>query len=110
MKRVSNGWGISLVTICAAAVALAADRQQQIAIRVDRAVVALRGRSLVIRAEGMGRTPSAMGRGGRLVRRGGNLVLNKEGLLEYDLVFNGVPNYSGFTLKPIKASLKEASV
>src|SRR4051794_2227166 len=84
--------------------------EQQIAIRVDTAKVALKHRTLAIQAIGMGKTPNMLGRGGWLVRRGAEGVLNKDGLLEYNLMFNGVPNYSGFKLQPIKANFHEHTV
>src|SRR6266550_3083661 len=71
-----------------------ASREQQIVTRVDTATVMLKHRTLVIQALGMGRIPTSMGRGGWLVRRGAQAALNKDGLLEYNLMFNGVPNYS----------------
>src|SRR3954453_7639847 len=89
--------------------AFAASRQQQMVTRVDEATAVLKGRSLVVQALGMGRTPSAMGRAGYLVHRGGT-GLNKEGLLEYNLMFNGVPGYTGFKLKLVKGKLKEREV
>ena len=102
---------ICLLVMSSGALALSAQqRQQQIVTRVDTANVTLKHGSLSIRAVGMGRTPSGMGRAGRLIPRGGNRALNKDGLLEYDLVFNGVANYSGFKLKPVSAKLKEHSV
>lgn len=88
---------------------LSDSRQQRLVARVDTATVTLKGNTLTIHAVGMGRTPSAMGRVGWMVpRRPG--VLNKEGLLEYEMVFSGVANYSGFKLKPVKASHRERSV
>jgi hypothetical protein len=110
MKYATVAGVIFGLSFFATAVAPGATRQEQIVTRIERATVVARGRELVIRAEGMGRTPSGMNRAGRLVRRGAEPVLNKEGLLEYNLVFNGIPNYSGFVLKPIKASLKERTV
>jgi hypothetical protein len=109
MKKAGIALGIWVLIWQAGAVALCATLEQRIVTRVDTATVSLRHRTMVIRATGMGKTPTAMGRGGRIVRRGAG-GLNKEGLLEYDLVFNGVPNYSGFKLKPIKASVTERSV
>ncbi|MFL6514119.1 MAG: hypothetical protein ACJ8M1_03765 [Chthoniobacterales bacterium] len=76
---------------------------------MDSATATLSHGSLVIRAEGMGRIPTPLGRGGRLVPRGSR-VLNKDGLLEYELVFSAVPNYTGFKLKPIKGSYREHPV
>jgi hypothetical protein len=110
MKNATAAWGIVLFIFWTGEVALGASREQKIVTRVDAAAVQLKHRTLVIKAVGMGRTPSAMGRAGRLVRRGGPGVLNKDGLLEYNLIFNGIPNYSGFNLKPVTASLKERSV
>src|SRR3954462_14474806 len=100
---------ISLLTILNTQPASGASREQRMVTRVDTATVALSHGGLVIHAEGMARNPTAMGRGGRVVPRG-NRTLNKDGLLEYELVFNGVPNYTGFKLKPIKGSYRERSV
>jgi hypothetical protein len=85
-------------------------RGQKLVTRIDTATVARKGRGIAIKAIGMGRTPSVMGRAGRLLRRNPDRGLNKEGLLEYDMVFNAVSNYSGFKLKPVTASYKEKSV
>ena len=104
-------YGGKLGTIClllaASSLDLAASsREQQIVTRVDEVVVTRKHKTLAIQAVGMGRTPTAMDRGGWLVRRGSGGP-NKEGLLEYDLMFKAVPNYSGFKLKPVKAKLNE---
>jgi hypothetical protein len=81
-------------------------REQQIVTRVDDVLAVRKHKTLEIQALGMGRTPSAMDRGGWLVRRGSGGP-NKEGLLEYDLMFKAVPGYTGFKLKPVKAKLNE---
>jgi hypothetical protein len=83
--------------------------EQKIVTRVDTVTVALKGHSLAITATGMGRTPTPMGRGGKLLRRTSDRPLNKDGLVEYELVFNAVPNYAGFKMKPIRATLKDRS-
>jgi len=97
---------ICLLVLASSVVALAASREQQLVARVDEVVVVRKHKTLAIQTLGMGKTPSAMNRGGWLVRRGSGGP-NKEGLLEYDLFFNGVPNYSGFKLKPVRAKLNE---
>jgi hypothetical protein len=109
MKKASITCGIGLLILCTAELGLGEAREQKPVTRVETATVVLKHRTLVIQATGMGRTPSAMGRAGKLVRRGaGNL--NKDGLLEYSLVFNAVANYTGFKMKPVKATYKEHSV
>jgi hypothetical protein len=110
MKRAIIISGICLFVICTAQVGLSAAREQKLATRVDVVTVLLKHRSLKITATGMGRTPTAMGRGGKLLRRASDRPLNKDGLVEYELVYNAVPNYSGFKMKPIKATLKDRSV
>jgi hypothetical protein len=90
--------------------AFSASREERIATRIDTATLALKGHALVITAIGMGRTPTAMGRGGRILPRGPSGALNKDGFLEYNLVFYTVPGYTGFKMQPIKASYKERSV
>ena len=109
MRNAGFALGACLLLLWSGEVVLSASRQQRLVARVDTATAALKGNSLTIRAVGMGRTQSALGRGGWLVpRRPG--VLNKEGLLEYEMVFAGDPNYTGFKLKPVKASHRERSV
>jgi hypothetical protein len=78
--------------------------------RVDTATAVLKGKTLTVAATGMGRTPTPIGRGGKLVRRNADRPLNKDGLVEYDLVFFAVPNYTGFKMKPISAKLADRSV
>jgi hypothetical protein len=109
MKNAGITLGVCLAILWPCQAVFSASREQRLVARVDTATVILRGKSLTIRAVGMGRTPTAMGRGGWFVpRRPG--VLNKQGLLEYEMVFAGVPNYTGFKLKPVKASHRERSV
>jgi hypothetical protein len=110
MNRALLTVGICLSVSGSAMMTSAASLQQKIVTRVDTAKVMLKHRTLVITATGMGRTPTAMGRGGKLVRRNSDRPLNKDGLVEYELVFFAVPNYSGFKMKPIKATLSDRSV
>jgi hypothetical protein len=110
MKKAGIAIGLAVFMLVTREEAVGASRERRIVARVDETTVVLKRRTLAINAIGMGRTPSAMGRAGQIIRRGPAGVLNKEGLLEYELVFNGVPNYTGFKLKPIKASFKERSV
>ena len=101
--------GVCLLLVWSAAEVFSASRPQRLVARVDTATVVLKGKSLTIHVLGMGRTPGGLGRGGWLVpKRPG--VLNKDGLLEYEMVFGGDPNYTGFKLKPVKASYRERSV
>jgi hypothetical protein len=109
MKSAAIVLGICVLMLWPASRVLSDSRQQRMVARVDTVTVKPSGKTFTIHALGMGRTPSAMGRGGWLVpRRPG--VLNKQGLLEYEMVFNGVANYTGFKLKPVKATYHERSV
>jgi hypothetical protein len=109
MKKAGILLGICIVMVWPASQVLSDSRQQRMVARVDTATVTLKGNTLTIHAVGMARTPSAMGRGGWMVpRRPGDL--NKDGLLEFEMVFSGVANYTGFKLKPVKASHREKSV
>src|ERR1700730_15077933 len=101
---------IAVLSFSTSEVLFSASREQEIVMRVDTGTVVLKHRTLVIQALGMGKAPTMLGRGGWLVRRGAQAALNKDGLLEYNLMFKGVPNYSGFKLQPIKANLHERSV
>ena len=109
MKNAAIILGVCLLLLWPAEALFSASRQQRLVARVDTAKVVLKGNTLTIHAVGMGRTRSALGRAGWLVpRRPG--VLNKEGLLEFEMVFGGDPSYAGFQLKPVKASHRERSV
>jgi len=101
--------GIGLLLLGTAAMSLSSSKEQRLATRVDTATVTRRGRDLVIHVTGVGRTPTAMGRGGWIAPKG-NRTPNKDGLLEYQFLFNSVPGYTGFKLKPLSASYKERSV
>jgi hypothetical protein len=101
---------IAILLLGASGLGLGASREEQMITRVDTVTVVLKGRTITIQAIGMCRSPSAMNRAGRLVRKGAQPVLNKDGLLEYNFVFNGVPGYTGFKLHPVKANLHERSL
>ncbi|MEY2440055.1 MAG: hypothetical protein QOI34_1440 [Verrucomicrobiota bacterium] len=101
---------VSVMCCWAAETALCSRAESAIVTRIDTVTVEMKHGKLTIRVAGMARTPSAFGRAGKLRRRNQDLQTNKEGLLEYDLVFNRPQNYSGFTLKPVNASLKESRV
>lgn len=89
---------------------LCGQRTSKIVTRVDNVSVEKKGRKIVIHAEGMAATPGVSVGGVKLVPRGQDHQLNKDGLLEYDLVYNASEGYTGFKLKPAKASFKESSV
>jgi hypothetical protein len=110
MKRLSITLTICFVVICTGETALCARAESRIATRVDTVTVIAKGRNLLIRVQGMGRTPARLPLSGRLLRRNQEQGLNKEGLLEYDLVFNQPAGYSGFALQRVTAKLKERSV
>ena len=109
MKNAGIILGACLLLLWPVEALFSASRQQRLVARVDTATVVLKGKALAIRAIGMGRTPTALGRGGWLVPRQPG-VLNKDRLLEYEMVFAGDPSYAGFKLKPVKASHRERSV
>ena len=102
--------GVCLLVGWPVARALPASLEQKLVTRVDTATAVLKHNTLTVVATGMGRNPTPMGRGGKLIRRNSGRPLNKDGLVEYDLVFNGVPNYTGFKMKPIKAKVTDHSV
>jgi hypothetical protein len=110
MKKAISVWGIGLLLLFGVAVTHGATLEQKLVTRVDTATVVLKHKALTVVATGMGRTPTPMGRGGKLLRRKTDRPLGKDGLVEYDLVFNAVPNYTGFKLKPIKAKVTDRSV
>src|SRR5947199_10815822 len=110
MNRAILVGAICLLVLSSGAEAFSASLEQKIVTRVDTVTVAKKGHNLVITATGMGRTPTPMGRGGKLLRRTSDRPVNKDGLVEYDLVFNAVPNYTGFKMKPIKVTLHDRSV
>lgn len=101
--------GMMVAILLAAQLTLAASREEKLVTRVDTVAAVLKHRTVSIRATGMARTPTAMGRGAWLVHRGQPGVLNKDGLLEYNMVFNAVPGYAGFKLKPVTAKLNDRS-
>ena len=109
MKNLSVGFAVLLLAIWPG-VALASNLEEKIVTRVDTATIVKKGKALSIVATGMGRTPTPIGRGGKLVRRNSGKPLNKDGLVEYDLKFFAVPNYTGFKMKPIRATLTDRSV
>lgn len=109
MKRAAIGWAIALSILCTCA-ASGASREQKLVTRVDTVTVTLKHGTLAIKATGMARTPATIGRAGQLVRRGAQATLNKDGLLEYNMVFPAVPNYAGFKMKPISAALHDRSI
>jgi hypothetical protein len=82
----------------------------KIVTRVDLATAVMKGRKLIIHAQGVAPTAAHFSTGGRLLSHNNNHQPNKEGLLEYDLCFNPPRNNSGDKLKPVKANLKESSV
>jgi len=110
MKNAIRVGGIGLLVLFGIAAAYGATLEQKLVTRVDTATAVLKHKALTVTATGMGRTPTPMGRGGKLVRRKTDRPLDKDGLVEYDLVFNAVPNYTGFKLKPIKAKVTDRSV
>ena len=110
MKRAAIGWGIAFLILCCCSAAFGASREQKLVTRVDTVTVTFKHGTLAIKATGMARTPTTMDRGGKLVRRGAQPTLNKEGLLEDNMVFPAVANYGGFKLKPISARLHDKSI
>jgi hypothetical protein len=96
-------WSVPGTAICA-------QSETKIVTRIDLVAAALKGNKLTIRVFGMGTTSSRFSQGGKLVRRNPENQLNKEGLLEYNLVYKAPPNYTGFAMKRVSASLKESHV
>jgi len=107
-SAISLAWVALVLWSCSSAVG--APHEQKLVTRVDTATALLKGHTLVIKATGMAKTGSAMSKGCQLVRRGGQGVLNKNGLLEYNMVFNATPGYTGSKMKPVSAGFHEKSV
>jgi len=105
-------FALTLIFCSVSNTALCARAEEKIATRIDTVIVKMAHRKLLIEVSGMATMKSLLRKSGRgrLVRRNADNLPNKEGLLEYELVFNPTPNYSGLNLKPVKASLKESSV
>jgi hypothetical protein len=102
---------LTLIFFSVPKTALCARSEEKIATRIDTVMVKMAHRKLLIEVSGMAPMKSLLRKSGRgrLLRRNADNLPNKEGLLEYELVSNPTPNYSG-TLKPVNASLKESSV
>jgi hypothetical protein len=110
MKRLVAALAICFLVFGTPEKAFSARGESKIVVRVDAVTVKASGKTLVIRVQGMGRTPGKFAVGGRLVPRNPEKGLNKEGLLEYELQFNPQPGYSGFNLRIVKATYKERSL
>ena len=109
MRKLIVFSGICLL-VWPGALASGSNLQEKAVTRVDSATVVAKHKALAIVATGMGRTPTPLGRGGKLVRRTSAKPLNKDGLVEYDLRFFAPPSYTGFKMKPIRATLTDHSV
>jgi len=105
MRKAAIGliWMFLVVCSCLDA---ATPREQKLVTSVDTATAVLKGHTLVIKATGMATTAHST-KGCQLVRKGGQGVLNKNGLLEYNMVFNAEPGYTGFKMKPASTSFHE---
>lgn len=110
MKATILAFLISLSFVLAPETGICAQQDSKIVTRIETVKAQMKGRKLVIHVVGMGRTPALIRGSGQLLRRGPDHKPNSDGLLEYDLHFNPPPNYSGYTLKSVKATLKESSV
>jgi len=109
MKATLFAFFISLAIFLTPETGLCAGRDTKIVTRIDTVTAVMKGRTLTIHVEGMASTPSMLGRGGELLKRG--QAPNKDGLLEYELVFNPPQkNYTGDALKLVKTTLKVSSV
>jgi hypothetical protein len=110
MKTFACAFLLSLAFLSKPETGICAQQDSKIVTRIETVKAQMKGRKLVIRVVGMGRTPALIRGSGQLSRRGPDHKPNSDGLLEYDLYFNPPPNYSGYTLKSVKATLKESSV
>ncbi|MEY2530024.1 MAG: hypothetical protein QOI96_109 [Verrucomicrobiota bacterium] len=110
LKATTFAFLVSFALLCTPETGICAKPDSKIVVRIDDVSATRKGGGLVIHVVGMGRTPAKLGGHGQLLRRKQSQQSNKDGLLEYDLYFTPPPNYSGYTLKPVKASLNESSV
>lgn len=89
---------------------ISAKADSKIVTRIDIATAMIKHGKLIVHVQGMGRTPAHLPGGGQLLRHNPKHQLNQDGLLEYDLYFNPPPNYSGYALKRVEATLQESSI
>jgi len=109
MKAILFAFFISLAIFLTPETGRCAERDTKIVTRIDTVTAEMKGGTLIVHVAGMASTPSVLGRTGQLLRRG--QAPNKDGLLEYELVFNPTQkNYTGDKLKPVKVTLKVPSV
>ena len=108
MRKAAIGLACLFLVVCSCNGA-GTPREQKLVTRVDTATAVLKGHTLVIKVTGMAAS-SRSAKGCQLVRKGGQGVLNKDGLLEYNMVFNAEPGYTGFKMKPVGASFHEKPV
>lgn len=78
--------------------------------RIENVTAVMKGRTVVVHADGMAATSSLLPVGGKLLPHSAEHQPNKEGLLEYDLCFSPPQQNPKDKLKPVKASLKESSI
>jgi hypothetical protein len=109
MKATLFAFFISLALFLTPETGRCAGPGTKIVTRIDTVTAVMKGGTLTVRVEGMASTPSLLGRGGELLKRG--QAPNKDGLLEYELVFNPPQkNYTGDALKLVKTTIKVSPV
>jgi len=101
---------VSLVLLSTPTMGICAQGDSKLLTRIETVKARLRGRKLTVQAFGMASTPALIGLRAHLSPHNGNHEPNKDGLLEYDFYYKSPGDYSGDRLKPVKATLKEASV
>jgi hypothetical protein len=101
---------VSLALLLTPTVGMCAKRDSKLVTRVEDVAAKMKGRKLVLQVTGMASSPALLRVSGHLLPRNGSHELNKEGLLEYNLVYNAPANYSGDKLAFVKVTFKEGSV
>jgi hypothetical protein len=111
MTKSANQFGILVVfaLLFTMSTALYAERNEAIVTRIEAIGLRKKGTTLEMKVVGFCRTPH-MGRQRAWLRpHNGNRGPNKDGLLEYDMVYHPPGNYKGDKLKLARAYLKERS-
>jgi hypothetical protein len=103
-------WPVLAVLVVSASLAGAADNQTKLITRIDTVTVAKHGNSLSFKAEGKATTPGMSAGPAKIVRHENASAPDKEGFLEYDMLYDAPRDYTGFKMRTVRASYKERDV
>ncbi|MEP6602864.1 MAG: hypothetical protein ABJB69_02840 [Spartobacteria bacterium] len=89
---------------------MCANRELVKVTRIETVKAVMKRGKLFVAVEGMAKAKALIATGGRLLPHSADRQLNKDGLLEYDLVFTPPHKEPEKKLGPVRASLKESHV